>query len=211
MVRVKSAALAGVVAFVLAACSSAGPSAGGASPTAEPTPTPAAQQSDNGPSYTSGAVADLEALIPDTIGGITMVKQSMKGSDLIASGSGDPAAEKFLQDLGVSPDSIAIAFGYGISADGSGGAAMFVFRATGAGQDKLLQVFKDAQGSATATDGASSAPMVWQTQSIGGKQVQVSTTPEGAQTVYLYATNDLLFEVAVNDLAAATAVIATLP
>jgi hypothetical protein len=199
MPRLKSAAVAGVVAVVLAACSSS------TTTTPEPTATPAAQQSATGPLPSAGVVAELEALIPDTIGGFAMLKQSMKGSDLAASGSGDAAAEKFIQDLGVSPESIAIAFGYGLSADGTTGAAMFVFQAKGAGRDKLLQVFKDAQ------DAQATTAMVWETKSVAGKQVEVSTTPAGAQTIYLYATDDVLFELAVNDVDAATAVIASLP
>ncbi len=167
MLRIKSAALVGVVAMLLAACSSA--SSGSTAPTSEPTATPAAQQSATGPLPSAGVVAELEALIPDTIGGITMLKQSMKGSDLAASGSGDAAAEKFIQDLGVSPDSIDIAFGYGVSADATNVAAMFVFRAQGAGKDKLLQVFKEAN------DAQLDTPMAWESRSVGGKDVQVAT------------------------------------
>jgi hypothetical protein len=194
MLRFKSAALVGVVAILLAACSSASPGAG-----ASQSP----QQSQNLPTPSAGVVAELEALIPNTIAGITLQKLSMKGSDLLASGTGDPAAQKFLQDLGVSPDSIAIAYGYGVSADATTGAYMFVFQATGAGKDKLLQVFKDSQGAQSTT------PLVWETKSVGGKDVQVVTTT--GQTIYLYATNDLLFMLAVNDPAAAAAVIASLP
>lgn len=201
MLRIKSAALVGVVAMLLAACSSA--SSGSTAPTSEPTATPAAQQSATGPLPSAGVVAELEALIPDTIGGITMLKQSMKGSDLAASGSGDAAAEKFIQDLGVSPDSIDIAFGYGVSADATNVAAMFVFRAQGAGKDKLLQVFKEAN------DAQLDTPMARESRSVGGKDVQVATG--GGRTVFLYATNDLLFELIVNDVDAATAVIASLP
>jgi len=203
MLRFTSAALLGAAALLLAACSSASSPSPSSQPTVEPTPTPAAQQSASEPTPSAGVVAELEALIPDKIGDVTMTKQSMKGSDLIASGTGDPTAEKFLQDLGVSPESIAIAFGFGISADGSGGAAMFVFQATGAGRDKLIQVFKDAQTAEATT------PIVWASQSIGGKDVQVAT--DSGQTIYLYATNDVLFELAVNDVDAATAVIASLP
>ncbi len=206
MLRIKSAALVGVAAMLLAACSSASSGSGSNQPTVEPTATPVAQQSGDEPAPSKGVVAELEALIPDKIGDITMQKQSMKGSDLIASGTGDPAAEKFLQDLGVSPESIAIAYGFGLSADASNGAAMFVFRAQGAGKDKLLQVFKESN------DAERDTPLVWESRSVGGKDVEVATDVEqGDQTIYLYATNDLLFELAVNDVDAATAVIASLP
>ena len=195
MPRFQFAAAAVLVAVALVACSSS----------ATPTATATAQQSATGPFPSAGVVAELEALIPDTIGGFAMLKQSMKGSDMAASGSGDAAAEKFIQDLGVSPDSIAVAFGYGTNADATEGAAMFVFQATGAGRERLVQVFKGAQ------DAQGSTAMAWETKSAAGKQVEVSTTPAGAQTIYLYATDDVLFELAVNDVDAATAVIASLP
>jgi hypothetical protein len=201
MLRFKSAALLGSAVLLLAACSSASPSATASPSAAAPTAVP--QSSAAAPTPSAGVVAELEALIPDKIAGITMTKQSMKGSDLIASGSGDPAAAKFLQDLGVSPGSIAIAYGFGVSADASTGAAMFVFQATGAGKDKLVQVFKQSM------DASRTTPLTWASQSVGGKDVQVAT--DSGQTTYLYATNDLLFMLSVNDPAAAAAVIASLP
>lgn len=204
MLRFNSAALVGVAAIVLVACSSASPGASSSSqPTAEPTATPVAQSSANAPTPSAGVVADLEALIPNTIAGITMTKVSMTGSAMIASGTSDATTQKFLQELGVSPDKIAIAFGTGFSADSSTAAVMFAFQATGAGRDKLLQVFKESM------DASRDTPMVWETKSIGGKDAQVAT--ETGQSIYLYATNDVLFMLTVTDDSAAAAVIASLP
>lgn len=193
------AALAAILllAFAAAACSGGGASA---SPTPSPTPSvpvsdePSAASSSEGavPSLPSGA-EDLEALIPDTIGGVALQKLSMRGNEFANSGGASAEAEEFLRTLGVSPEDVSVAIGFGLSTDTGSGVAVFVFRAQGADSGRLLQAFKDA------TDAEREMPLDWESVNIGGKQVERATDPEQNNRVYLYVKDDLLAFVATTN------------
>jgi hypothetical protein len=186
--RFRTIAVTTVAGLVLVACGSSGSSSSQAPSTApSQAPSEAQASSDGGvlPSFTAGAVADLEALIPDKVGDLTMTKQSMAGSDYLTSSQSDPATVKFVQDLDVSPSDISIAVGFGFSTDGSSSLVMFVIRAAGAETDRLISVFK------AADDESRDTPLTWNTTTIAGKQVQVAV--DGETTIYLYAKGDTLF------------------
>lgn len=196
---------AGLAAIILAACgsSSASPSE---SQLGSVAPSPSESADIGLPSFPQGEVAELEALIPDEIGGATMQKFSMRGDQFLTSGQEDEITATFLADLGVSPDDVAIAFGFGFGADFSSGAAMFVFRADGASEDRLLQVFKSSM------DQDRDVPLEWTTVTIAGHQVESATDAEADdQAMYLYARGELLYFVSTTDPAAAEEVIAGLP
>jgi hypothetical protein len=187
--RFLSIAATAVVGFALVACGPAA-SSGSGEPTSTPTQQPAASQpqsSEGGllPSFTEGAVADLEALIPDTVGTMTMSKTSTRGDEFLTSSDADPAVAKFINDLGVSPSDISIAIGFGFSADASSSLGIFVFRASGADTDRLVAAFKEAN------DADRETPLTWSSDSVGGKDVEKAV--EGDSTYYLYAKNDVLF------------------
>jgi hypothetical protein len=178
------AALAAIV--ILAACGPAASSNSG-QPSSEASAAASEAESSGGgflPSFTAGAVADLEALIPDTVGDLTMDKRSMDASEFKGSPDSDPATVKFLDDLGVSASDISIAVGFGFSTDASSNLVMFVFRAAGATTDQLISGFK------TAIDSDRDTPLTWTTAEIGGKQVETST--DAGASVYLYAKDDVL-------------------
>jgi hypothetical protein len=184
--RFRTIAVTAVAGLALVAC---GSSASSSSPSPSPTPSQAApsQASSGGAvaSFTAGAVADLEALIPDKVGNLTLTKQSMAGSQFLTSGQPDPATVKFLQDLGVSPSDISMAIGFGFSTDGASNLAMIVIRAAGADTDRLISVFK------AADDQSRDTPLTWNTTTLAGKQLQVAV--DGSTTIYLYAKGDILF------------------
>jgi hypothetical protein len=190
-----------LLAFAVAACGGGGASS---SPTPLPTVEPSVASSSEGaePSLPSGA-EDLEALIPDTVGGVTLQKLSMRGNEFANSGSASAEAEDFLRNLGVSPDNVAVAIGFGVGADG--GVAVFVFRAEGADSGRLLQTFKDA------TDAERETPLDWESVNIGGKQVERATDPEQDNKVYLYVNGDLLAFVATTNEDDAADVLAGMP
>ena len=71
--------------------------------------------------------------------------------------------------------------------------AVFVFRAEGADQVRLLQAFKDA------TDAESDTPLDWETVNVGGKEVQRASDPEQDNKLYLYVNGDLLVFVATTN------------
>ena len=209
MNRLRTTAALAAIVLVLAAC---GPAASGDSgaPSSEASSEASvaasqAQPSEDGaaPSFTEGAVADLEALIPDSVGDLTIQKQSMQGSEFLTAPGSDPATIQFVQDLGVSPSDISIAIGFGFSADASASLVMFVFRAAGADTDRLVSAFKQASDS----DGGT--PLEWSSETVAGKQVEVAD--DGGSTTYLYATGDLLIFLTASDPATAEEVIGGLP
>src|SRR4029079_7932968 len=167
------------------ACSSGGASASPTPSASDPSVEPSIASSSEGvePSLPSGA-EDLEALIPDTVGGVALQKLSMRGNEFANSGSASAEAEDFLRNLGVSPDNVSVAIGFGVGADG--GVAVFVFRAEGDDSGRLLQTFKDA------TDAERDTPLEWESVNVGGKQVERATDPEQDNKVYLYVNGDLL-------------------
>ncbi len=207
MNRSRTLVAAGLAAIILAACgsSSASPSASQAESVA-PSQSAAESPGIGLPSFSAGVVAELEALIPDEIGGATMQKFSMRGDQFLTSGQEDEITAKFLADLGVSPSDVAIAFGFGFGADFTSGAAMFVFRAEGASEDRLLQVFK------ASMDEDRDVPLEWTTVTVAGHEVESATDAEADdQAMFLYAKGELLYFVSTTDPAAAEEVIAGLP
>ena|SRR3990170_2570957 len=207
MNRSRTLVVAGLVAIVLAACgsSSVSPSASQAESVA-PSESAAESPGIGLPSFSAGVVAELEALIPDEIGGVTMQKFSMRGDQFLTSGQEDPTTARFLEELGVSPNDVSIAFGFGFAPDFTSGAAMFVFRAEGASEDRLLQVFKDSM------DEDRDVPLEWTTVTIAGHQVESATDADADdQAMFLYAKGELLYFVSTTDPAAAEEVIAGLP
>jgi hypothetical protein len=200
------AGMAGLLMAVVAACSTNA----GASATATSTPTRPARSNAGSsalviPSIGNSDHQELENLIPDSVGGITLQKFSMKGNEFIASASSSADTKAFLDALGVAPADVAVAFGYGADPSTHGAVAVFVFHAPGAGSDKLITVFKKAadEGSTTYT---------WKAGNVGGKPVQIGTNPASATSkIYLYATNDDLFFVSTSTNAQATEVLGGLP
>ena len=205
MNRFLSIVATAVVGLAIVACGPAASSDSG-EPSSEASEAAASQAQASGdgvqPSFTEGAVADLEALIPDTVGEITMQKTSTKGDEFIASSDSDPAVAKFIQDLGVSPGDISLAIGFGFTADASSSLGMFVFRAEGADTNRLVSAFKEAN------DADRDAPLTWSSTTIGGKTVE--TAVDADTTFYLYAKNDVLFYIS-GDADSAEEVISGLP
>lgn len=186
MNRFRTAATLTTLGILIAACGSSG--SGSPSPTATPTqaPSQAAQASAGGPgpSFTQGAVADLEAIIPSKVGDLTMQKQSMKGSEFLTSSSSSPEAVKFVHDLGVSPADISIAIGSGVSADYKQTVFAFVIRANGADSGKLVSAFK------TASAAGNSSPLQWASATVAGKSVETASSSGAAN--YIYAKGDVM-------------------
>lgn len=201
MNRFRTMVLTSVAGLALVAC---GPAASGsAQPSVEQSQ--AAQPSDGGagPSFTAGAVSELEDLIPDTAGGVTLNKVSTRGSDYLVSSDADPVTIAFLQDLGVSPSDISMAYGIGFTTDLSSGVAVFVFRASGADSNRLVAAFK------TANDSQTESPLQWSSSTVGGKSVEVADS--SGQSTYLYVKGDTLFFIGASTQAVAEEILNGLP
>jgi hypothetical protein len=210
LTRTTSAAMALLLALFVSACGASAASSSAQTSTAEsvaslePSAEPSGEASSGLP--TPGAVADLEALIPDEIGGIELQKFSMKGDEFVNSQSATEETEDFLRGLGVSTDDVGVAFGFGFSSETGDAVAMFVFRAVGAGTDRLVSVFKEA------TDSERQTPLDWEPATVGGKQVERATDSEQqGQTIYLYAKDDILFFLAASQEEQAAEALAGLP
>ena len=206
MNRFRTAAALTALGLLIAACGPAASASPSQAVAASQPASQAAQASSGGgagPSFTEGAVADLEALIPDTVGGFTMTKSSSQGSEYLVSPDSSPELIKFLQDINVSPNDVSIAIGSGYNADVSSSVFMFVIRAKGADSSKLVSAFK------TASTAGDQSPLQWASATVGGKQVETAET-NGAST-YLYVKGDVLFWVTTTPAALAEEVLSGLP
>lgn len=208
MNRFIAGAMTALVAIVISAC---GSSTDSATPSLA---TPTVVPSGSGvaiPSLPSDA-KDLEALIPDKIGNLTLIKASMTGKEFVGSAGAPQEAQDFLSGLGVSTDDVTVALGLGADTTGADttgvgdAVAVLLFRAQGASSDRLLSLFKEA------TDRERKTPLDWQPASLGGKDVQKAADPQqGGNTIYLYATGDLLVFVTAGDDTQAGEALAALP
>jgi hypothetical protein len=175
-------ALLAIGSLVLGACqAAASPAASAAVVTPEPTiaPTIAAEPTLVLPSF--NADVDLEALLPDELGGLPTQKFSFAGADFLSNGG--PETEDFqkvLTALGKSPADLSVAI-----AGSTIGQTVGAYRIRGVDAAGLLPAFIAAfqQGDtgATVTD-----------VSYGGKSVKKASSPTD-ETVYLYASGDVVF------------------
>ena len=203
MNRLRSIAALAAVGILIAAC---GPAASGStaqSAAAQASQVAQASGGGAGPSFTAGAVADLEALIPDKVGDLTMSKSSSQGNDYLIAPDSSPELVQFLKDTGVSPKDVSIAIGTGYNADFSSSVFMFVIRAKGADSGKLVSAFKAASSS---TD---QSPLQWASANVAGKQVE--TAPSAGGSAYLYVKGDVLFWITATPPALAEGVLGGLP
>jgi hypothetical protein len=201
-----------LVALFVAACTSdqAGSSASEApaAETEEATPEPADSESEAAlPSLDlPGSAPELEALLPDEIGGAESVKFSMGGAELMADqeGSGvDPEFIAFLERLGAQPDDISIAFAFTFSAEGDS-AGIGAFRVEGASSDDLEREFIATMETEGEVD--------WQSSNVGGKDVQTAADPDTEGNIlYVYTVGDIVFFVTTPDPAVAAELLGTLP
>jgi hypothetical protein len=199
-----------LLVVALVACSTQSPS-GSASPGASRTPggsgdASATSSAAASAAATAGALPSLEGLIPDKVGGMTLEKTSMKGSDFVGSSDADPGSIAFLKALGVAPADIGVAFGYGFDASTSAGFAMFVFQAAGADESRLITVFTSASSQGRST------PLDWQPATVSGKSVRVATDTEQQNIkLYLYGHGDVLFVLSATSEAVVSDALAKLP
>lgn len=209
--RLAPAVLLALLIMILAACSSGGSSTT-ASPTAAASSAEASESADSSESEAAmpsidlpNSAPELEALIPDEVGGVALQKFSMAGPEFMAQGEDNQEFVDFLDRLGAEPDDVSVAFGFGFDATGdSGGAGVFAFKVAGADTDQLLdemQTSLEEEESATGFEDAS----------VGGKDVRRGTSTDDTGNVYLYGVGDIVFFVATPDEDAAAEVLADLP
>jgi hypothetical protein len=180
-------AFLGAALLVIAACDAGRPAATTAPPSEAPSetdelPFPSFDLS----SFDFGSFAlpslssdpELEAMLPDQLGGATVRKQSVSGTTFLATGMAGVAALKaLLEDLGKSPDDLSVGFGTTTAV------TIIAYRIDGISAEQLFAGFEAALAaapSATLTD-----------QTVGGRNVKVVTSP--TETTYVYLGEDAVF------------------
>ena len=203
MNRLLTIGLTAITGIVLVACGPAASSGGPSNEASQPAASRAGSSGGPLPSFTAGAVSALEDLIPDTVGDLTISKQSLQGSEFLTAPGSDPAAVKFVEDLGISASDISIATGSGSSADFTKFVFVFVIRAQGVDSDRLVSAFKTA----SSTD--DSSPLSWSAATVAGKSVETAEASGGAN--YIYAKGDVMFWLIASDATLAEQFIGLLP
>lgn len=193
-------ALLVLLAIILAAC----PSGQGASPAATPSPTPVPAVDDGegaGASFAAGA-GDLDAVLPDEVGGISIEYESASGKEAFGSEGMTPEAIEFFERVGATPSDITMAFGFGVDQEGGDFISIWAFRVGGANEDQLLDAFRDTieEEGQTVTE-----------SNVAGKDVLVFEEDEIGSTSYLYGRGDVVFMVGATSQELAEEALSQLP
>jgi hypothetical protein len=181
----RGAALA--LTFGVAACGGAGPTAPPVVPTA-PIETPIEVPTFDLETFTPpsivipsfGSDEELEAMVPDTIGGNLVVKSSVTGIG-IRNMPGGAVVEGQLGTLGATVDDVSAAFGS--AGDAAAPILVIAYRIDGVSADEVLEALVDALQ-------AGSGGEVTQTK-VAGRDVQQVVAGDG--TTYVYLADDVLF------------------
>ena len=168
-----------------------------------PRPSPAHSVSPTAPGLTGRhADPELEALLPETLGGVTLIRESQRGTEL---STRSPALESFLADLGRSLDDFSLASAY--NGGGSLKAEVGAWRIRGADPTLLLDGF-------TGTVQASSAtPLPVTSLELAGRTV-TRIGEEGDLTrgpLYAYTLGEVILFVQTPDVELAAEAIGKLP
>jgi hypothetical protein len=176
------------------------PSGGIASPSAEVSETPSEE-----PSATPAHVFPaLEALLPKTVGGVTLSRQSTLGTTSLS--GGDPSSQALiasLTTLGKTPADMQIAAAYDDTS--ATDLQLFAFKVTGVKGSTLGQAIVDSYLAAGAS-GMTTAKVT-----ISGKAVTHVMYGDGGADDYVYVHGDVVFDVATGDPASAIQAFAALP
>ena len=138
----------------------------------------------------------LEALLPSTFGGATLLKQSFKGAESLRQ---DATAGKMITALGLNVGDVSEAVA--VDPTGKVDIVFIAIRFAGADSGKLLEVFKTA--SQTSGDLVGSV-------NLGGKDV-IKTTASSGTFSYFYVRNEVVFGVIAKSDATAATALAVLP
>jgi hypothetical protein len=185
--RFRAAASASLVAILIAACSAASPAAEGTEePT--PTPTPATEPSEDGsgPSFAPGA-GDLDSILPDEVGGITLQYQFAEGANVLGSEGITPEVQDSLDRVGANMDEVSSAIGIGIDEASGSILSIFAIRVAGADEGALRDEFRQVM--------EEDADSVFTEANVGGKDVLAFGTAGQEADGYMYVKGDIVFMV----------------
>lgn len=192
-----SLAVVAVLVAALAAGCEGTPTSLSPSPANPPTATPLATRPSMDP--------ELEAMLPDRVGQLAIVKSSLAGLEF--SESANPAFGQFLRDIGVSGSSVSVASGI---ADSGGEPPSSVFllaiRVRGASEEQIVSTFR------RALEQDATRPYSVTAQTVSGKEVLLAVA-QGTDDppAYFYARGEVMLFVAASSQAIAEEAIALLP
>jgi hypothetical protein len=209
--------LVGLLAMVLVACSSGQGSSASASASEEPvasatqeaTPeaTESAEASESAgasesetaalpsglPGMDMNADPELEARLPDTIGGEPVMKYSIGGEFIQmmgqASGEGDPSFQAFLDAFGAEASDISMAIAAPQSASEDNPISITAFRVRGASASDLREQFLSSVEDTGDVSG-------FDNKTLAGKEVLAAADPTGqlqGLSFYLYTKDDTIY------------------
>lgn len=143
----------------------------------------------------------LEALLPQTLGGVALTVESQAGPDLSTRSA---AFDAFLAGLGKSRDDFVVASAYPL---GGLPAAVSAWRVRGAPTEKLLPAFK------ATLQASSGTPLSGGEEEVGGRAItRIGDPGQLAQgPIYVIARGDTLFFVQTKTPALAAEAITKLP
>lgn len=145
---------------------------------------------------------ELAAMLPDTVGGLPLIKVSLRGEQFMPTAGEDFAT--FVEELGVDPAGITAATATGTTADQSQSIVTFALRLPGTTADQLLAAYSQAV--------AENQPEVTITAAeLGGKNVFRMSGGGMVQPTYFHAVDEVFFVVVGSDETLAEEAIAQLP
>lgn len=121
---------------------------------------------------------DLEAMIPETIGGEDLTVLSMTGDQFLGDGTASPELAGALQALNKTTADLSVAFA------GTSSISVIAFRVKGVPADTLFNAFKDAEPDQYTAENAS----------YGGKSV-TKLIPSDGTVAFIYLKGDTMFVV----------------
>jgi hypothetical protein len=172
-------AAAALAALFIGACSGASPSE---EATPKPTPTAEASQGGTLPSLAPGA-GELEGILPDEVGGITLTYQSVNGygGD---SGEVTPELRDFFDRTGTRLEDVTVAVGVGFDQAAGGYLSIFATQVPGADEETLKDEFRKV---------LENADNVLTETTIAGKDVLAVATAGQDPYGIMYVHDDILF------------------
>lgn len=174
-------------ALIVAACGSSGPTA---APSGQAAPTDAALPSFDLPTFDLGSFVppsfaipsfvsdeELEALLPDEVGGELVIKNSFSGSAVFNSGvAATESIEDLLAEVGATIDDVSVAIGF----TGTG-LAVIAYQIDGVSADRVFDGFLTALPSGGGMS----------QRTVAGRSI--TEVGVGAETTYIYLAGDVVF------------------
>lgn len=145
---------------------------------------------------------ELEALLPDQIGGEATQKLSMAGDGLVGGGTADETFVAFLERIDADPEDVSVAYAWTLESE----VQAFAYRVAGAATTTLL---RELEASVETEDAAA---VTWEDATIGGKRVRYGSAPDATDaSIFLYGHEDVVFIVVSPDPDLAAEVASGLP